>query len=167
MNEVGQDFAKREIFLPGLLASAEAMEAASAIVKEKLRSGQENRAQGPNIILASVQGDVHDIGKNIVKLLLKNSGCNVLDLGKDVSTKDIIEKTESEKVDLIALSALMTTTMVRMKEVADELNRRGMKIPLLLGGAVVTKEYAESIGAHYAVDAAAAPALVKQLTGKS
>ena len=166
MDIVGKRFASRDIFLPGLLAAAETMEAASAPLKERLAAeGTDVSMSGPLVILATVQGDVHDIGKNIVRLMLQNSGCRVLDLGKDIPATVIVEKAVSEKADIIALSALMTTTMVRMEEVANEVQSRGLSVPLLVGGAVVTTEYANSIGATYCSDAASAPAVVAKLMG--
>ena len=166
MGEVGQKFSEREMFLPGLLAAAETMEAASAPLKERLAAqGEEINTSGPLVILATVQGDVHDIGKNIVRLMLQNSGFRVLDLGKDVTASVIVDTACNEKADVIALSALMTTTMVRMEEVAIEVKSRGLSVPLLVGGAVVTAEYADSIGATYCPDAASAPAVLAKLMG--
>jgi 5-methyltetrahydrofolate--homocysteine methyltransferase len=163
MNEVGRLFGAKRLFLPGLLASAEAMEAASTIVKDKIsklkiENGGETDGECKeiNVILASVKGDIHDIGKNIVKLMLKNSGCIVHDLGKDVATSSIIEECMKIRPDIIALSALMTTTMVNMKDVAREVKERGLNIPIIVGGAVVNQHFAESIGAAYAADAAEA-----------
>ena len=180
MNEVGRRFSRKDIFLPGLLASAEAMEASAALVKDEIsRRAQiqsrntdlntadddtsEKSGKEIKVIIASVKGDIHDIGKNIVTLMLKNSGCNVLDLGKDTKASVIIEESKRFQPDVIALSALMTTTMVNMKDVAVELKNNGLNIPLLVGGAVVNEHFAESIGATYSADAAGAVEKVHML----
>ena len=168
MDEVGRLFADRQIYLPGLIAAAESMETASKPIKEALeeqRECNETQQLAPLVLLATVEGDVHDIGKNIVRLVLRNSGYRVLDLGKDVNTNTIIDRAIEEEVDLIALSALMTTTMVNMKKVANEIKRRGLDIPLLIGGAVLSENYASSIGAHYCPDAPSAPSFVAKLMG--
>ena len=161
MNEVGRLFGVKKLFLPGLLASAEAMEAGSALVKEEisrlkreLPDLHQSEEKQIKVIIASVKGDIHDIGKNIVKLMLKNSGCIVYDLGKDVPTSVIIKESIDLSPDVIALSALMTTTMVNMKDVVRAIEEKNLKIPVIVGGAVVNEHFAESIGAAYATDAA-------------
>jgi 5-methyltetrahydrofolate--homocysteine methyltransferase len=113
-------------------------------------------------MLATVEGDIHDIGKNIVSLLLRNHGFRVIDLGKDVTADRILETAEREKPDVIGLSALMTTTMVRMKEVIELARERETAGHFILGGAVVTRSFAESLGAAYAKDGVEA---VKVITG--
>ncbi len=113
--------------------------------------------------MATVEGDIHDIGKNIVSLLLSNHGFRVIDLGKGIKREKIIQEAVSQKADLIGLSALMTTTMGQMKEISDELKRRRINIPTLVGGAVVTNQYAKRIGATYAKDAIEAVKKAKEL----
>ncbi len=110
--------------------------------------------KGPKVIMATVEGDIHDIGKNIVCLMLANHGYEVLDLGKDVPARTIVETALSEKADLIGLSALMTTTMVRMEDTVKLCRELGCPAKIFVGGAVVTREFAESIGAHaHSIDA--------------
>lgn len=147
---VGDLYEKKIYFLPQLMAAAQTMEKGMDYIEPLLKK---NAAQSKGkIILATVQGDVHDIGKNIVGLLMKNYGYEVVDLGKDVSAQFIVNAALKEKPDIIGLSALMTTTMVNMKEVISLARDRGIKTDFLIGGAVVTQAYAQSIGAHYAAD---------------
>jgi 5-methyltetrahydrofolate--homocysteine methyltransferase len=120
-------------------------------------------AARPVIIMATVEGDIHDIGKNIVTLMLGNHGFEVVDLGKDVPAAVIVEEAERHGAALVGLSALMTTTMVRMGETVRMLREKGMPAEVLVGGAVVTEEFARSIGAHYARDAVDAVRLARSL----
>ena len=161
MEVVGKKFSKKEYFLPQVIESAESMSQGFALCKAKLPKGK-TKAAG-KVILATVKGDIHDIGKNIVKMLLENHGFIVIDLGKDVEAAEIIKVAKAEKPNAIALSALLTTTMVEMGVVNDELKKSGLKIPLLVGGAVVTKGYADRIGAAYSMDAVGAVNLVKKI----
>ena len=149
---VGKGFEKGTIFLPQLLMSAEAAKAAFEVVKEAM-SGRAGASRG-RVILATVKGDIHDIGKNIVKVLLENYGYEVLDLGKDVAPETIVETAEKEDIALIGLSALMTTTVVSMEETIRLLRERKPDTRVVVGGAVMTKEYADAIGADcYAKEA--------------
>jgi 5-methyltetrahydrofolate--homocysteine methyltransferase len=116
--------------------------------------------------LATVKGDIHDIGKNIVALLLKNYGYRVIDLGKDVSDQEIVNAARKEKPDVIGLSALMTTTMVNMKDIITIARKHGIKTDFLIGGAVVTDAYAKSIGASFAKDGVEAVKVVENLIKK-
>jgi len=161
MEKVGKDFSAKKIFLPQVMASAEAMKAGFAICKEKIPK-DEVRKVG-KVLLATVKGDVHDIGKNIVKMMLENHGFEVLDLGKDVPSEIILETAKREKPNAICLSALLTTTMVEMEQVGKELKKEGLNIPIMVGGAVVTDDYADEIGAFYSADAVGAVALAKHL----
>ena len=115
------------------------------------------------VLMATVRGDVHDIGKNIVALLLRNYGYRVIDLGKDVSEQAILDAAKKEKPDVIGLSALMTTTMVNMKEVIALARAQGIRTDFLIGGAVVTDQYAKSIGAFYARDGVQAVKVVEKI----
>ena len=129
---------------------------------------KKNAAQEPAsnvVILATVKGDIHDIGKNIVSLMLANHGFKVIDLGKDVSPQRIIQEIKKHKSALVGLSALMTTTMVNMQEVIALAARQGLRCRFICGGAVVTREYAHNIGAEYAADGVDAVRVVKRLTG--
>jgi 5-methyltetrahydrofolate--homocysteine methyltransferase len=161
---VGDLYEKKIYFLPQLMAAAETMKKALARLEPLLK--KDAAANKGKILLATVKGDIHDIGKNIVALLLKNYGYHVIDLGKDVETKSIIEAAKKESPDVIGLSALMTTTMVNMKEVIDMARTHGIKIDFIIGGAVVTETYAKSIGAHYAKDGVDAVKVVEKLVKK-
>ena len=154
LDRVGKGFEAGTVFLPQLLMSAEAAKAAFEIVKDAMRGApQETRGK---IILATVKGDIHDIGKNIVKVLLENYGYQVLDLGKDVAPEVIVETARKENVEMIGLSALMTTTVVSMEQTIRLLREKKPNTKVVVGGAVLTQEYADSIGADcYARDAMA------------
>ena len=158
---VGLLYEKKIYFLPQLMASAETMKKALTYLEPYLKkTAAGNKGK---ILIATVKGDIHDIGKNIVALLLRNYGYNVVDLGKDISTQDIIAAVKKENPDVIGLSALMTTTMVNMKEVIDTARIEGIKTDFILGGAVVTEAYAHSIGAAFAKDGVEAVKVVEKL----
>ena len=145
LDVVGQGFEKGTVFLPQLLMAAEAAKAAFAVVKESMSSdAQETRGR---VILATVKGDIHDIGKNIVKVLLENYGYDVIDLGKDVPPETIVETALAENIRLVGLSALMTTTVVNMEETIRQLHEKKPDCRIVVGGAVMTQEYADQIGA--------------------
>lgn len=163
IDDVGKKFEKGKYFLPQLINSAETMKNAIAVLEPCLaakRSGEEL----PTIVIATVKGDIHDIGKNLVALMLKNHGFRVIDLGKDVDREIIIETAKKENAAVIALSALMTTTMLEMKEVVDLAKKEGLFCKIIIGGAVITEDYAVEIGADgYSKDAADAVVVVKRL----
>ncbi|MDW7670896.1 MAG: homocysteine S-methyltransferase family protein [Bacillota bacterium] len=159
--QVGDGYEDGSCFLPQLLMSAEATQQTFAAIKERL-PGVHSEELG-TIIMATVKGDIHDIGKNIVCVMMENHGFRVIDLGKDVPAETIVQKANQEKADLIGLSALMTTTMQQMERVAILLKKEGLAIPLLVGGAVLTRAYADSIGAVYAPDAVQAVKKAKAL----
>ena len=148
LDHVGKGFEKGTIFLPQLLMSADAAKAAFDVVKEVLGTGEENGKKDP-IILATVKGDIHDIGKNIVKVLLENYSFDVIDLGKDVPPEKIVETAKKHKVRLVGLSALMTTTVVSMEETIRQLHAQIPECKVMVGGAVLNQEYAEMIGADF------------------
>ncbi len=150
ITEVGDLFDRREYFLPQLIASAETMKKGIAFLEPWLGDAKLEKKQKGLIIIATVKGDVHDIGKNIVALMLRNHGFEVVDLGKDVSAEIIIQEALNLKPSVIGLSALMTTTMINMKEVIELAERKSLDCRFMVGGAVVTKAYAKSISAHYA-----------------
>jgi len=161
--EVGEKYERREYFLPQLMLSAETVQLGFERLKPLLDQANQGE-QRPRIIMATVEGDIHDIGKNIVCLMLRNHGFEVVDLGKDVPAADIVEAARCHDARLIGLSALMTTTMVRMEEVVALVRQENLPAKIMIGGAVVSQAYAESIGAHgYARDAVAAVRLAKQL----
>ncbi len=149
LDYVGKGFESGEIFLPQLLMSAEAAKIAFAVLKENLSESEEDASVKEKIILATVQGDIHDIGKNIVKVLLENYGFDVIDLGKDVDPEVIAEKAVRENVSLVGLSALMTTTVVSMEETIKVLRNTKPGCKIMVGGAVLNQEYADSIGADF------------------
>ncbi len=161
MEYVGKKFSRKEYFLPQVIESAEAMQKGFELCKEKIPKGR--RKKTGKVLLATVKGDIHDIGKNILRMLLENHGFVVVDLGKDVSADAIIAAAKKEKPSVIALSALLTTTMVEMGVVKKTLKNARINVPLLIGGAVVTKGYADKIGAAYSVDAVGAVALAKKI----
>lgn len=153
INKVGELYDQKEYFLPQLILSAEAMKKAFDYLEPILLKENSGKKK-TKIIIATVKGDIHDIGKNIVGLMLKNYGFEVIDLGKDVSKEEIINQIKKTGAPIVGLSALMTTTMGEMKNVIDAAKREGLKAKFIIGGAVVTKEYGEEIGADgYAEDA--------------
>lgn len=167
INEVGELFDRGKYFLPQLIGSAEAMKNAIEVL-EPLLLRENSGADMPVVVIATVEGDIHDIGKNLVALMLKNHGFQVIDLGKDVPKEDIIRAAQEHKADIIALSALMTTTMQRMREVVAYAREQKVQARIMIGGAVITQEYADEIGADgYSGDAAEAVRLAKRLTGRS
>lgn len=145
LDVVGQGFEKGTVFLPQLLMAAEAAKAAFAVVKESMAgSAQESKGR---VILATVKGDIHDIGKNIVKVLLENYDYDVIDLGKDVPPETVVETALRENIRLVGLSALMTTTVVNMEETIRQLHEQKPDCRIVVGGAVMTQDYADKIGA--------------------
>jgi 5-methyltetrahydrofolate--homocysteine methyltransferase len=167
INKVGEFFEKGTYFLPQLINSAETMKLSIAILEEKLLQNKSDKEM-PTVIMATVEGDVHDIGKNLVVLMLKNYGFNVIDLGKNVPKEAIVEAAKEHNAKLVGLSALMTTTMQKMKEVVDYRNEIGADFKIMLGGAVVTEEYAKEIGADaYSSDAADAVKVAARLLNLS
>jgi len=163
INKVGELFEQKKYFLPQLIASAETMEMAMKVLEPLLATGDGGKRG--KVIIATVKGDIHDIGKNLVALMLKNYGFEVIDMGKDVESEAIIEKAKESGADLIALSALMTTTMTRMKEVVELKNAAKLSTKVIIGGAVTTEEYAKEIGADgYAKDAGEAVKVAISLT---
>ena len=162
LEEVGRRFGKNQVFLPQVMLSAETMQAAFARLKQELQ-GQQAQPLA-RILMATVEGDIHDIGKNIVCTLLENHGFEVIDLGKNVPAQKILDEAVARKVDAVGLSALMTTTLQQMEKTIVRLREAGVKVFTMVGGAVVTPEYAASIGADlYAADALEAVARVKEL----
>lgn len=154
LDKVGNEFEKGTLFLPQLLRSAAAAQAAFDIVKNAIAATGNKREGYGKILLATVHGDIHDIGKNIVKTLLENYGYDVIDLGRDVPAEDIVKMAIEQDVPLIGLSALMTTTLVSMEETIQALHKSGHNCKIMVGGAVLTREYAHKIGAdYYAEDA--------------
>ena len=150
MEVVGKRYETGEFFIPDMMASAEAVSAGMNVLEPYLLSTGESMDK---FVIATVEGDLHDIGKNIVALLLKGAGFNVIDLGTNVSAEKIVETVKEENAKLVGLSALLTTTMRRMGEVVEKLSTEGVDVKVLVGGAAVSAEYAEQIGAIYCKDA--------------
>jgi 5-methyltetrahydrofolate--homocysteine methyltransferase len=162
LEEVGRRFGKNQIFLPQVMLSADTMQRAFGRLKQEMQ-GQQESSLG-KILMATVEGDIHDIGKNIVCALLENHGFEVIDLGKNVPAQKVIDKALELNVDAVGLSALMTTTLQQMENTIAALQEAGVKVITLVGGAVVTEEYAEKIGADaYAEDALEAVEKVKEI----
>jgi 5-methyltetrahydrofolate--homocysteine methyltransferase len=154
LDRVGQGFESGTVFLPQLLMSAEAAKAAFEVIKESMKDTPQ--AVKAKVILATVKGDIHDIGKNIVKVMLENYGYDVIDLGKDVPPEVIVDAALRDNVKLVGLSALMTTTLPAMERTIRLLKESGCTARTVVGGAVVTPGYAKEIGAdYYAKDAKA------------
>jgi len=164
INQVGDLYEKKEYFLPQLIASAETMKCAFKIAEPQLEHKQSEQAKETVVLLATVKGDIHDIGKNIISLMLRNHGFQVIDLGKDVSSEKIIKEVKKHKSPIVGLSSLMTTTMINMKEVIDKAKDEGIDCRFIVGGAVVTELYARSIGAEYASDGVSAVRAVKRMS---
>ena len=163
INLVGEYFDQGKYFLPQLIASAEAMNNSIEVLEPLLQTGNSGEEM-PVVVIATVEGDIHDIGKNLVALMLKNHGFHVIDLGKDVPQAKILETAKEHHAEFIALSALMTTTMQRMREIVAAAKQEGITAKIIIGGAVITQEYADEIGADgYSKDAADAVKLAKSL----
>jgi 5-methyltetrahydrofolate--homocysteine methyltransferase len=166
---MGERFASGAIFLPELVLAAKAADAAVEILEPDLlkRGGVPDKLG--KVLMATVKGDIHDIGKNIVTLFLKSSGFEVMDIGVDKSSEEILDTAKRNEVDLIGLSALLTTTMPRMKEFIEFVKERepGNRFKVFVGGAPLTRDFADSIGADgYGADAAAAVEAAKKLLGR-
>lgn len=163
INEVGELFNSKKYFLPQLIGSANTMKEAIDYLEPQM----ERKSAGgdmPTLVIATVEGDIHDIGKNLVVLMLKNYGYNVIDMGKDVKCEDIVDLAIKEDAAIIGLSALMTTTMMRMKDVVELCKEKGCKSRVVIGGACITQSFADEIGADgYSRDAADCVKLVERL----
>jgi corrinoid protein of di/trimethylamine methyltransferase len=168
VNKVGENFACGQAFLPELVMAGEAMKAAVAALEPEMQRRGTSRQVFGKVVLATVEGDIHEIGKSLVGTMLGASGFQVYDLGVDVPAAKIIEKVKEVDANLVGLSALLTTTMVKQKEVIDELDKLGLrkKVKVMVGGAPVTKDWVQKIEADgYSEDAIGAVALAKQLVG--
>ena len=166
INKVGDLYEQKHYFLPQLIASADTMKIAFEFLEPYLTEEGGEKSQKSKVILATVKGDIHDIGKNIVGLMLKNYGFEVIDLGKDVDSEMILETAVKERGRIVGLSALMTTTMVEIKRVIEQAKARNLDIKFMIGGAVITQEYANEVQADgYARDSIEAVKLAQQLAG--
>ncbi len=166
MDIVGDKFRRDELFMPEVLISAKAMQAGMEILRPKLIEAGAKLAG--KIALGTVKGDLHDIGKNLVGMLMEGAGFQVIDLGTDVASEKFVEAVKSQKPNLLGLSALLTTTMPKMKEVVESLVEAGTRssVKVMIGGAPVTEKFAKDIGADgYAPDAASAVEKARELIG--
>lgn len=164
MNAVSEKFKNNEIFIPEVLISAKAMSSGLEILKPLL--AEANVISKGKVVIGTVKGDLHDIGKNIVAMLLQGAGFDVVDLGADVPIEKFVEFVRKERADVVGMSALLTTTMISMKEIIEELRNAGLRenVKVIIGGAPVTESYAAQIQADgYAPDAASAVDLTKKL----
>ena len=168
VNTVGAAFGRGEAFLPELVMAGEAMKAAVSILDPELKKRGAERKMLGKVVIATVEGDIHEIGKSLVATMLGASGFEVFDLGVDAPSDKIIGKALEVNADIIAMSALLTTTMVKQKEVIDELEKEGLrrKVKIMVGGAPVTRDWVNAIGADgFSEDAIGAVAMAKQLMG--
>ncbi len=165
LDVVGKRFEEGKVFLPQMLRSAQAVQSAFEILKKEMRKRGGDIKLGGKIVMATVHGDVHEIGKNIVITMLENSGFEVVDLGTNVPPETVVEAVKKENADIVGLSALMTTTLPAMKKTIEKIREAGLKVPVIVGGAVVTPEYAEEIGGIYGGDAQQAVKIVKKILG--
>jgi len=164
MDVIGKQFSDSEIFVPEMLVSALTMKLGLETVKPLLKT-EESEPRG-TIIVGTVKGDIHDIGKNIVKMMLEGAGFEVVDLGVDLTVEKLIEQIEAIGPDILGLSALLTTAMPEMKRAVQELRAKGLEVKVMVGGAPVTDSFAEEIGADgYGADATEAVVLARQLIG--
>jgi len=168
MNHVGDGFARGEMFLPDLVLAGESMKAAVSILEpEMARRGTERQMLG-KVVIGTVEGDIHDIGKTLVATMLSTSGFQVYDLGVDVPVETFVEKANQVNADIVGLSALLTTTMAKQRSVIEALEKAGLRpqMKVMIGGAPVTRSWVEEIGADgYSEDAIGATAIAKQLVG--
>ena len=166
MEKLGVMFKNNEVFIPEVLVAARAMNAGLTklepyLIKDKIEP------KGL-VVIGTVKGDLHDIGKNLVAMMLKGAGYKIIDLGADVAPEKFVEAARGNNADVVALSALLTTTMIQMKAIIQTLQNAGLAVPVIVGGAPLTQDYANQIGAKgYAPDAASAVDIVHRLVGKS
>ena len=165
IRKVGELYEQKTYFLPQLIASAETVKRAFELIEPQIREEGTPAASKGKILLATVKGDIHDIGKNIVALMLANNGFEVVDLGKDVPPEALLEAIERHRPDIVGLSALMTTTMVNMRQTIERVRASGLSCAFMVGGAVVTREYAESLSARYGKDGVAAVKVAEEIVG--
>ena len=169
MHTVGERFACHELYLPDMMASSEAMKAALSVLEpELLRRGTRRQSLG-KVVLGTVQGDIHEIGKSLVAIMLAANGFEVVDLGTGVTSEDFAARARELQADLVGVSALLTTTMARQREIVAAFDAAGLRprVKIIVGGAPVTRKWSDEIGADgYGKDAAAAVALARELLGR-
>lgn len=162
LDKIGVKYDNGEVFLPQMIQAAETIKVSLNIIKDKLSVNTDSNETKGKIIVATVKGDIHDIGKNIVKIMLENYGYEVIDLGKDVPIETVVETAKKQNIKLIGLSALMTTTVQNMKDTIKAIRESGIDAKVIVGGAVLTEEYAKKIDAdYYAKDAKSSVEIAK------
>ena len=166
IRKVGDKFARKEMFVVELIYAATIMEEAIKILEPELKKSKEKRRSVGAVVLGTVAGDIHDIGKNLVRIMLEAGGFEVHDIGKDAPTETFVERSKEAGAAIVGASSLMTTTVMVQKELVDSLRAAGIKAPVMVGGAAVSEEWAKEIGAHYSSDAGSAVETAKQLVGK-
>lgn len=163
---VGEKFERKEMFVVELIYAAEVMNGAIQVLAPELKKYAGQRNVLGRVVLGTVAGDIHDIGKNLVRIMLEASGFEVHDIGKDAPTDSFVAKAKEVDASIVGASSLMTTTVEVQKEVVDSLRSNGLKMPVMVGGAAVTEEWAKEIGAVYSSDAGSAVGMAKLLVGK-
>ena len=169
IREIGEKYAEGVVFLPELMMAGDTMKAGMAVFEPKLKEMKNEVKEIGTVVIGTVEGDIHEIGKSIVGTMLTTAGFKVIDLGMDVSTENFLKAAEENNIDVVGLSALMTTTMLKQKDVIEYFKEKGVrdKYKIIIGGGPVTKEYAEEIGADgYGKDADGAVDLTKKLLAK-
>jgi dimethylamine corrinoid protein len=163
---VGEKFEKKEMFVVELIYAATIMEEAIKILEPEMKKSKEKRHAIAVVVLGTVAGDIHDIGKNLVRIMLEAGGFEVHDIGKDAPTETFVTKSKETTAGLVGASSLMTTTVEAQKDVVDALRAAGINAPVMVGGAAVSEEWAKEIGATYSSDAGSAVNTAKGLLGK-
>ncbi len=166
IRKVGDKFARKEMFVVELIYAATIMEEAIKVLEPELKKSKEKRHSVGSVVLGTVAGDIHDIGKNLVRIMLEAGGFEVHDIGKDAPTETFVAKSNEVGASIIGASSLMTTTVSSQKDIVDSLRSAGIKSPVMVGGAAVSEEWANEIGAHYSSDAGSAVETAKQLLAK-
>lgn len=166
IREVGEKFARKEMFVVELIYAAEIMGAAIKVLEPELKKAASKRNVVAQVVIGTVAGDIHDIGKNLVKIMLEAGGFEVHDIGKDAANELFVDKAKEVGAGIVGASSLMTTTVGVQKEVVDALRAAGVNAPIMIGGAAVTEEWAKEIGATYSSDAGTAVETAKELAGK-
>ncbi len=163
---VGEKYERKEMFVVELIYAATIMEEAIKVLEPELRRSKEKRHSLSTVVLGTVSGDIHDIGKNLVRIMLEAGGFEVHDVGKNTPTEDFVSKAKEVSAGIVGASSLMTTTVEMQKEVVDRLRAAGLKSPVMVGGAAVSEEWAKEIGAIYSSDAGSAVNTAKGLVSK-
>ncbi|UCE45807.1 MAG: cobalamin-dependent protein [Methanobacteriota archaeon] len=166
IREVGEKFARKEMFVVELIYAAEIMGGAIKVLEPELKKAASKRNVIAQVVIGTVAGDIHDIGKNLVKIMLEAGGFEVHDIGKDAANELFVDKSKEVGAGIVGASSLMTTTVGMQKEVVDALRAAGVAAPVMVGGAAVTEEWAKEIGATYSADAGTSVDTAKQLAGK-